>query len=443
MTVIVAFFTRLVHKYMPDAFVVAIALTILTVVLAVVAEGTTVNEATKYWGDGFWTLLSFTMQMTVILVTGYILAKTPLVNGVLEKVTKKVKTPRQAVVVATVVGILGCWFNWGFGLIVGSLVARKLAINVKGLHYPLAIAAAYSGLSVYGIGLSGTVPLVISTDGHFMESAMGIVPLKETIFSPVMLATSVLILLTLPFFNALMHPKDKDSVHEIDRSKISEEVDYKASDFQAPVTFSQKMNNSKVLGVSIGLLGLYYIYIYIADGGALNLNILNFGFLFLGIILFASPAKFLQALNDAVKTVAGVIIQYPFYAGIMGILVGSGLMVSFSNFFTGFATAETLPFWSFVSGGIINVLAPSGGGQWAVQGPVMIEAARELGASYAATATAVQIGDQWTNMVQPFWLLPALAISGLKLKEIMGYLVLVLVYLGVIFGGAVIIWGGA
>jgi len=125
----------------------------------------------------------------------------------------------------------------------------------------------------------------------------------------------------------------------------------------------------------------------------------------------------------------------------MGILVGSGLMVSFSDIFVGVASAETLPFWSFISGGLINILAPSGGGQWAVQGPVMIEAAKELGASYGATAVAVQMGDQWTNMVQPFWLLPALAISGLKLREIMGYLVLILGYLGIVFGAATLLWG--
>jgi len=125
----------------------------------------------------------------------------------------------------------------------------------------------------------------------------------------------------------------------------------------------------------------------------------------------------------------------------MGIRVGSVLMVSFSDIFVGVASAETLPFWSFISGGLINILAPSGGGQWAVQGPVMIEAAKELGASYGATAVAVQMGDQWTNMVQPFWLLPALAISGLKLREIMGYLVLILGYLGIVFGAATLLWG--
>ena len=243
-----------------------------------------------------------------------------------------------------------------------------------------------------------------------------------------------------------MHPSDSEHVREIDRTEVArKKVEDDARKASQPVhenkTFSQKMNDSRFFGIAIGLLGMLYLFLYIKNGGSLNLNSLNFAFLFLAILLFTRVSAFLEALNDGIRTVSGVIIQYPFYAGIMGILVGSGLMVSFSDVFVRTASAESLPFWAFFSGGLINILAPSGGGQWAVQGPVMMEAAKELGASYGATALAVQIGDQWTNMVQPFWLLPALAISGLKLREIMGYLVLILGYLGAVFGAAVLIWG--
>ena len=186
---------------------------------------------------------------------------------------------------------------------------------------------------------------------------------------------------------------------------------------------------------------MLYIALYAFDGGSLNLNTVNFAFLFLGILLFASPANYLAALADGIRIVSGIIVQYPFYAGIMGILVGSGLVVSFANTFVDISSAQTLPIWSFISGAIINLLAPSGGGQWAVQGPVMVQAATELGASQAATALAVQIGDQWSNMVQPFWILPVLAISGLKLRDVMGYMVLILIYLGVIYASAMLIWG--
>jgi short-chain fatty acids transporter len=440
MNAIANFFTQLVNRYMPDPLVIAILLTVLTMLLAVLMQGVSPLDTVRYWGDGFWNLLSFSMQMTVILLSGYILARTPLVDGTLNRIATRVKTPFMAIVVATLVGCIGSWLNWGFGLVIGGIVAQKLAINVKGLHYPLVISAAYSGFALYGIGLSGSVPLLIATEGHFLQSSIGLIPLSETIFSPILLGSSLLILLTLPFFNAWLHPKKAEDIVEIDRNSVVKPSSAPL-DRCEEITVAERLNRSKVVGIGIGLLGMLYLALYAMDGGSLNLNSINFGFIFLGILLFASPANFLSALADGIRIVSGIIVQYPFYAGIMGILVSSGLVVSFADFFVDISSAQTLPLWSFISGGIINLLAPSGGGQWAVQGPVMMQAASELGASQAATALAVQIGDQWTNMIQPFWILPVLAISGLKLRDVMGYMVLILIYLGVIFGSAVMLWG--
>lgn len=439
---IAGFFSNLMDKYLPDALVIAIMLTGLTMILAVLFRGTSPMEVVNYWGDGFWDLLAFTMQMTVVLLAGYILAKTPIVDRLLDALTGRVSFPRTAIIVATLVGGIGSWLNWGFGLVIGGIVAQKLAMNVKGLHYPLAIAAGYSGFAVYGIGLSGSVPLLVATEGHFLQEQMGIVPLTETIFSPYLLLTNLAVIIILPLFNAMLHPKDPASIKEIDRSnqEATRAAVLEHSLDERP-TLAAKLNNSRFIGYSIGAIALVYAIAYFVQGGTLNLDAVNFMFLFLGIALFARPSQFLAAVNDGVKVVSGIIIQYPFYAGIMGILVGSGLVVSFADLFGAISTAETLPFWSFVSGGIINLLAPSGGGQWAVQGPVMIEAAQALNADLAATSLAVQIGDQWTNMVQPFWVLPVLAISGLKLRDVMGYMVLILALLGVIFGAAVLIWG--
>ncbi len=440
MNALAGFFTRLVNRYMPDPLVIAIFLTFLTILLAVLLQGTSPMNAVRYWGGGFWDLLSFSMQMTVILLAGYVLAKTPLIDGVLNRIAISVKTPFMAIVVATLVGGIGSWLNWGFGLVIGGLVAQKLALNVKGVHYPLVIAAAYSGFALYGIGLSGSVPLLIATEGHFLQDAIGIISLSETIFSPILLSTSALILITLPFFNAWLHPKNSEDIVEINPNSVVKP--FEIPDIEGDkITIAERLNRSRFIGISIGLLGMLYLILYTMDGGSLNLNTVNFAFMFLGILLFASPAHYLAVLADGVRIVSGIIVQYPFYAGIMGILVGSGLVVSFSNIFVDISNAQTLPIWSFISGGIINLLAPSGGGQWAIQGPVMVQAAAELGASQAATALAVQIGDQWTNMVQPFWILPVLAISGLKLRDVMGYMVLILMYLGVIYGSAVFIWG--
>lgn len=432
------FFTNLMDKYLPDPLVIAILLTVFTMGLALVFQGSSPVDVVDYWGEGFWGLLEFTMQMTMVLLAGYILAKTPPVDRFLDMVTSKINSPKAAIIAATLVGGIGSWLNWGFGLVMGGIVAQKLAMNVKGLHYPLAIAAGYSGFAVYGIGLSGSVPLLMATPGNFVEDQIGLIPLSQTIFSPYLLITNLVVLIVLPLFNAMLHPKDPAEIRELDPSTVPT-VDPSPQDERR--TIASRLNNSRVIGIGIGLIALVFMVRYFMAGGSLTLDSVNFMFLFLGILLFARPTAFLKAVNEGVKVVAGIIIQYPFYAGIMGILSASGLAVAFAAGFTAISSAETLPFWSFISGGILNLLMPSGGGQFAVQGPVMLEAAAALGADPAATGVAVQIGDQWTNMVQPFWILPVLAISGLKLRDVMGYMVLILLMLGVIFAGAVLIWG--
>jgi short-chain fatty acids transporter len=438
MTRLANFFTGIVTRYMPDPLVVAIFLTFVTILIAIGVEGTSPTDAVRYWGDDFWNLLAFTMQMTVILLAGYILAKTPLVDRLMNNIVGRVHTPSGAIIAATLFGGVGSWLNWGFGLVIGTLVAQKLGQKVKGLHYPLVIAAGYSGFALYGIGLSGSVPLLIATPGHFLEDTIGIVPLSETIFSPVLLITALLVVATLPFFNVMLHPTRPEDIVEAPPDKPS--VAHLAP-ADEPRTTAERMNNSPLIGIAVGAMGMLWCALYLAEGGTITLNFVNFLFVFVGILLFASPARYLAALSDGVQIVGGIIIQYPFYAGILGIMTGSGLIVTFSDLFVSISTPGTLPLWSFIAAGLVNIFVPSGGGQWVVQGPVMMSAAEQIGASIPATALAVQIGDQWTNMVQPFWLLPALAISGLQLRHLMGYMVLVLLYLGVIYGAACLIWG--
>lgn len=440
MHAIAVFFTKLISKWLPDPLVVAILLTFISLIIASVFGNASLPQAIMYWGDGIWNLLAFTMQMTIILLAGYMLAKTPVVDKLLNKIVSLVKTPKKAIIMITLISAIGSWLNWGFGLVVGSIIAKKAAIKVKGLHYPLAIAAGFSGFSLYGIGLSGSVPLLIASSNHFLKDVMGVIPIQETIFSNYIIAINLAIIILLPFFNALMHPRDPSHIIEIKEEAIQEDI---FDDHHTPPYFSlsNHLNNSPWVGYTLGILGLVYIVMYFAKGGSVSLNTVNFIFLILGIFLFARPNAYLRALNEAISIVAGVIVQYPFYAGIMAILVGSGIVSQFSQLFTQISSPETLPLWSFISAGIINIFIPSGGGQWAVQGPIMMEAARALHADIAATAIGVQIGDQWTNIVQPFWILPILAISGLKLKDVMGYLVLIFLFLGIIFGAGVIAWG--
>jgi short-chain fatty acids transporter len=443
MNKITSFFTELMRRYLPDPFVFAIALTFLAIFLAVVVEGQAPLDSLMHWGDGFWSLLAFTTQMAVILAMGYVLATSPLVDRLLDAIVLRIATPRVAIIVATLVGGVGSYLNWGFGLVVGGIVARKLAMHVRGVHYPLIIAAAYSGFTFYGLGLSATIPVLISTPGHPLQKSMGLIGLGETIFSWPILLTTLVVLVTLPLLNAALHPKPGQPVTEIDASQYAtkEQSDPGVDGLLADNTLATRLNNSTLLSLAVGLMGLTYVGVSFLRGASLDLNKVNFLILFLGILLLRTPAQYIAKLNEGIKTISGILLQFPFYAGIMAIMAGSGLVDSLSKVFVGVANQQSLPFWGLISSFVINFFAPSGGGHWTIQGPFMIEAARTLNSSLAQTSMAVMLGNAWNDLVQPFWILPALALSRLKLKDVMGYSVISMFWVGAIYIIAVLLWG--
>ncbi|MBY6058484.1 short-chain fatty acid transporter [Leisingera daeponensis] len=419
----------MVERYLPDAFVLVLMLTLAVFGAGMLIEGHGPVAMAQFWGEGFWNLLSFSMQMVLILVTGFVVASTPVFKRLLRVLAKLARTPRQGIVLVTLVSLVAAWINWGFGLVIGALFARELARCIPRLDYRLAIASAYSGFMVWHGGLSGSVPLVIATDGHFTADRIGIVPTSETIFSPMNLGILLALFIVIPLVNWLITPPEGQEV-TIDPAKLGEED---AADRTALETPSARLENSMALSLASGVLGLGYVgyYIFGTDSG-LNLNIVNFTLLFLGILLHGRPSQFLASVKEAVDGASGIIVQFPFYAGIMGMMVGSGLAVTMSNWFVSVSTAETLPLFTFLSAGIVNLFVPSGGGQWAVQAPIMLEAGAALGVEPARTAMAVAWGDTWTNLIQPFWALPALAIAGLSAKDIMGYCLVVLMVTGVV-----------
>jgi len=208
-------------------------------------------------------------------------------------------------------------------------------------------------------------------------------------------------------------------------------------------TLAARMNNSRLLSLLIGLCGMAYAVLYFVQGGTLDLNLINFLILFIGVLLLGTPANYVAKLNEGIKTISGIILQYPFYAGIMAVMAGSGLVDTISRVFVDIATPQTLPFWGLVSSFVINFFAPSGGGHWVIQGPFMIDAAKAIGSSVAQTSMSVMLGNAWNDLVQPFWILPALALSKLKLKDVMGYTVIMMFWVGAIYIVALLAWGMA
>lgn len=433
---------KLVDRYLPDPYIFVLLLTLVVLIAAVVAEHKTPLEVINYWGDGFWTLLSFSMQMLLVLVAGFMLASSPPIKKLLDAIAGLAKSAPQAIILVTLVSLAASWINWGFGLVVGALFAKALARKVK-VDYRLLVASAYSGFVVWHGGLAGSIPLTIATAGHFSESQIGIIPTSDTIFASYNLLLVAILFVVMPLVNRFMLPEEKDSVY-VDPSALDDkdaELDASAlelnsanmSERQPESRPADKLENSRLLGWSVGGAGLVYLgYYFWVQGGSLNLNVVNFLFLFLAILLHQTPRSLLTSLNEAIKGGAGIVIQFPFYAGIMAVMVQSGLAQSISEGFVAIASAESLPFWSFISAGIVNIFVPSGGGQWAVQAPIMLPAAQALGADVARVAMAVAWGDAWTNLIQPFWALPVLAIAGLKARDIMGFCLMQLMITGVI-----------
>jgi len=423
-----SFFNRVVQRYLPDALLFAIILTFLVYLLGVFFTDNSPVDMVTHWGLGFWDLLEFTMQMTLVVVTGYILANTPVIKRFLAKVSTFARTPAHAVMLVTIVSLIACLINYGFGLVIGALFAIHVAKHVPSVDYRILIASAYSGFLIWHGGFSGSIPLTIATPGHFLEESMGVIPVTKTLFSPTNLFIVIALLITLPLFNRYLL-KNAESQLE-DRTKwVIPNEEAAEVEHVTPMTPAEKLENSRTISLIIGIMGIAFIvYHFAVNGFNLNINIVNFIFLFLGILLHQTPKRFLDTVANGVKNAGGIIIQFPFYAGIMGMMIHSGLSEQIALWFVSVSTEQTLPYLSFLSAGLINIFVPSGGGQWAVQGPIMIQAAMELGADPAKTAMGVAWGDAWTNMIQPFWALPILAIAGLHIRDIMGFCVMILIF---------------
>ena len=432
---------RVVNEYLPDPFIFCAFLTFIVFAAAFPITGLNVLEVTAGWYEGFWGLLSFTMQMIFVLVLGHALANSEVCNRLLSNLAGKIKTPAQAIIIVSVVSLAACWFNWGFGLVIGAIFAKQIAKKVPKVDYRLLIASAYTGFLIWHGGFSGSIPLTIATDGALAKApknvVTGAIPVSETIFSGYNLAIVIILLLTIPFVNRFMHPPE-DKTITVDPKLLA---DNDTLPLALTTTWADRIENSRWVSLALCAMAVTYIgYYFYTKGLDLNLNIVNFIFLFMGVLLHGTPRKYIAAINSAVKTASGIVLQFPFYAGIMGLMVlqnthGVSIAGWLSNIFVSISNEQTFPLFTFLSAGIVNFFVPSGGGQWAVQAPIMLPAAQELGVSIAKTSMAIAWGDAWTNMIQPFWALPALGIAGLGARDIMGYCLITLLYSGVVICG--------
>lgn len=430
---------RVFKALLPAPFTIAVVLTLFTFVLAYFLSP---NQETplsllNYWEKGLWnsSLLVFAVQMMLMLVLGHVLALTNTVSHWIDKATLFCSNTAQAAAWVTLLTLLVSFFNWGLGLVFGAIFARKVGEHASKnnipLNYPLIGTAGYSGLMVWHGGISGSAPIKIAEKGHFLEEKMGVISQSETIFSSMNISISLVLVVVLPCLMYMLGKKSESKIIKLSSAPVEDKVE--------EIQGAERLDHSNILAYVFGGMIIFYcLYKALILPQQLSLsfitpNFINLFLLGLGILLHKNFNHFLKGVNQAISGASGILIQFPLYFGIMGIMNSSGLVGVFSDFFVSISNSTTFPIFAFISAGIVNVFVPSGGGQWGVQGPIIIEAASQLNVPYWKAVLALAYGDQLTNMLQPFWALPLLGITGLKAKDILPYSLLLLLVGGTIF----------
>lgn len=438
-------YTKAFKYLLPTPFTIAIVLTVVTFFIAFFitqpnseTTGSYAIQLLKYWEEGIWNsgLMVFAMQMMLILVLGHILALTKPVNYIISLAVTKCSNTAKAAALVTLLTVLVGLFNWGLGLIFGAIFARKVGEhaskqNLK-INYPIIGAAGYSALLVWHGGLSGSSLAKIAEPGHLKTMMTGIlsenqlamlpeqISYWETVGSSMNIFVMILLVLILPL-----------SMYYLGKRSKSETINISNTDFKEVSTHkkegAEKLDYSRWFSLLFGAIILFYIgykivieysFDFLKFFNPNNINLLLFT---LAILLHKNIFQFLKALDKAIGGASGILIQFPLYFGIMGIMKSSGLVNEIADFFVSISSETSYPIYTFFSAGLVNIFVPSGGGQWAVQGPIIVQSALDLGLSLPKSIMALAYGDQLTNMLQPFWALPLLGITGLKAKDILPY----------------------
>ncbi len=437
-------FTDIFKRIMPDSFVFALLLTLVTGLSAVIFVDSNLLEILDSWYKGFWELLEFGMQITLIIVTGYSIALSSFTDKILNKVSQKISSPLQVYLTVIILGVLLSMISWGMVVIV-AVLARELALRVKGINYPFLIACTYLSFTSWVTGLSSSIPLLMNTKNNFLikEGVLNeVIPTSLTLGSNLNFIIIFIYVIVVPFIIFILIPKSSKNkelkdliVNDQTNKEIS--IEEEANLYRSKKnTFSDKLNHSRLLQNIIFIMGIcYLIYYFNSNGFDLNLNIMIFIFIILGLVLHQTPKRYAISMKRASNNVYGIIFQFPFYAGIMGIMLYTGLGESFSNWIASNATISNFPYYSYLIGGLVNFAIPSGGGEFAVIGPSIIEAAKQLAISLppeqmteyiARTALSIAYGESLTNLLQPFFLLIVLPVMGsgtrIEARDVMGYL---------------------
>jgi short-chain fatty acids transporter len=411
------------QKWFPDAFVFALV-GLLIVFAAGLLAGVSVRNLVKYFGDGFWGLIPFTMQMAMIIIGGFVVATSPPVHKFIKTLAKIPKTPRGAVAFVVFFSMTTSLLSWGLGLIFGGILVREVVKNVRGIDYRAIGAASFVGNgSVWALGLSSSAALVMATPGSIPAALVkisGVIPLSLTIYTWQSAATAAILIVTSVAVGYLSAPvnsrKDAESFGVTDGLEIKSLEERK--------TPAEWLEYAPALSILVAILGLAYIaQVLSVKGplGALDLNTYNLLFLMLGMLLHWRPRAFVRAVNDAVPATAGVLIQFPFYGGIFGIITYSTLAAKLAHFFVSVSSANTYPIVVSIYSALLGMFVPSGGSKWIIEAPYVLQAAKDLQVNLGWVVQIYNTSEALPNLINPFWMLPLLGLLKVKARDLIGY----------------------
>jgi short-chain fatty acids transporter len=433
--------TSWTERWVPDAFVFALVATVIVAVAGVVATPSTPGEVVDAWGRGFWDLIPFTLQMAMVIITGHVLATSGPMRRLIRVVAGWPSTPRAAVALVTFFALASSWLNWGFSLVFSAVLAREIARRVEGVDYRALAASSFLGLgSVWAQGLSGSAALQMATPGALQPAIRdivarggvvpgGIITFTHTIFLWQSLVSVVIEVIVVTTVMWLATPPAS-------RAKTARQLGVDLGAGEAPDVPRPKsippgawLEHSPILTWVIVGIGVVYLVRYFQAAGeplnALNLNIVNLIFLLAGFLLHGTPARLMHAVQGATPAVWGVILQFPFYAGIAGVITSTHLNEQLANLFVRISTPATFPPLVATYSAVLGVFVPSGGSKWVIEAPYVMAAAHQLQVHLGWVVSAYDLGEALANLLQPFWMLPTLGLFHLRARDVMGYTLVV------------------
>jgi short-chain fatty acids transporter len=430
--------TAWTERWIPDAFIFALVATVLVFGAAILWTPSSPLQVVDAWGNGFWDLIPFTLQMSLIIITGHVLATSAPMGKAIRAIAGWARTPRGAVTLVTFFALATSWFNWGFSLVFSAVLAREVARRVAGVDYRALAAASMLGLgSIWAQGLSGSAALQMATPGALQPQIRdivsagglvpgGLIPFRHTIFlwqSVVSVVIEIVVVVIVMWLATPPAAKAKTAAMigiALGTSEIAEPPRP-----SGPIPPGAWLEHSPLLNWLIVVMGVIFIVRYFNRApeplNAITINILNLTFLIVGVLLHRTPARLMHAVQAATPAVWGVILQFPFYAGISAIITTTHLNERLANAFVSISSTGSFPAVVAIYSAVLGVFVPSGGSKWVIEAPYVMQAAHELNVHLGWIVASYDLGEALANLLQPFWMLPTLGIFGLRARDVMGY----------------------